>query len=87
MTSDLSEFRDEYHRSLEAFTRGDAEATKPLWSRRDDVTLANPLGPPVKGRDQVHEVMDRAAAQFSGGEGFTWRPSRSTRRGTSRMTS
>ena len=38
---------------------------------RDDVTLANPLGPPVKGRDEVHEVMDRAAAQLSGGEGFT----------------
>ena len=70
MTSDLSEFRDEYHRSLEAFTRGDAEATKPLWSRRDDVTLANPLGPPVRGRDQVHQLMDRTAAQLSGGEGL-----------------
>ena len=71
MTSDLSEFRELYHRSLEAFTRGDAEATKPLWSPRDDVTLANPLGPPVKGQDGIRAVMDRAAAQLSGGEGCT----------------
>ena len=71
MTSDLSEFRDEYHQSLAAFTRGDAQATTPLWSARDDVTLANPLGPAVRGQNRVDEVMERAAAQVSGGEDFT----------------
>jgi len=55
-----------------AFIRGDAEAQKPLWSRRDDVTLANPLGPPAKGFEGVCGVMDRAAEQVSDGEGYTF---------------
>ena len=39
-----------------------------LWSRRDDVTLANPFGPPVRGWEQVVEVMDHAASQARDGE-------------------
>jgi hypothetical protein len=30
-------------------TRGNPNMYKSLWSRRDDVTLANPFGPPVRG--------------------------------------
>ena len=70
--NDLNEPRRRYHRSVEAFIQGDADVQKPLWSRRDDVTLANPLGPPVKGFDGVCEVMDRGAAQISDGEGYTF---------------
>ena len=40
--SDLDEFRDRYHKSVEAFTQGDPDATKSLWSARGDVTPANP---------------------------------------------
>ena len=72
MTSDLNELRRRYHQSVEAFTQGDPDAQKPLWSRRDDVTLANPLGPPVKGFDAVSGVMDRAAEQITDGEGYTF---------------
>jgi hypothetical protein len=36
--------REMYRASVEAFIQGDPAATKLLWSRRDDVTLANPLG-------------------------------------------
>lgn len=43
-----------------------------LWSSRDDVTLANPLGPPAKEMDRVQEAMERAAAQISEGEGYTF---------------
>jgi ketosteroid isomerase-like protein len=39
-----------------------------LWSRRDDVTLANPFGPPVRGWDEVAKASDRAASQARGGE-------------------
>ncbi len=39
-----------------------------LWSRRDDVTLANPFGPPVRGWEQVAEIIDRAASQVRDGE-------------------
>ena len=39
-----------------------------LWSRRDDVTLANPFGPPVRGWDEVAEASDRGASQLRDGQ-------------------
>jgi ketosteroid isomerase-like protein len=72
MTSDLNQFRDLYHKSVEAFIQGDANVQKPLWSSRDDVTLSNPLGPPAKGFDEVCQVIDRASVQISEGEGYTY---------------
>ncbi|MDQ0618497.1 YybH family protein [Arthrobacter globiformis] len=72
MTSDLNQLRDLYRKSVEAFIQGDPNAQKPLWSERDDVTLANPLGPPAKGFDRVCQVMDSASALISEGEGYTF---------------
>ena len=72
MMSDLNEFRDRYHRSVEAFIQGDPEVQKPLWSARDDVTLANPLGPPAKGVDAVWQHMDRASSLISAGQDYTF---------------
>jgi ketosteroid isomerase-like protein len=69
--SELDELKDRYRRSLEAFIRGDPEPQKPLWSRRDDVTLANPFGPPAKGLERVFTAMDSAAAAIREGEGLT----------------
>jgi ketosteroid isomerase-like protein len=70
--SDLDQARERYRRSVAAFIRGDSEASKPLWSTRDDVTLANPLGPPAKGFEGVCDVMDRAAALIREGEGYSF---------------
>jgi ketosteroid isomerase-like protein len=70
--SDLNDFRDRYHQALERFTQGDPEPSKPLWSRREDVTLANPLGPPAKGWDRVRGVMDSAASVLRDGAGLTF---------------
>lgn len=72
MVSELSMARDLYHESVAAFITGDPDSQKPLWSQHDDVTLANPLGPPVKGFDAVCEVMDAAAALVSEGDGYTF---------------
>ncbi len=72
MPSDLNVLREQYHQSVAAFITGDPDAQKPLWSRRDDVTLANPLGPPARGFDEVWEAADRAARQIGGGEGYTF---------------
>ncbi len=69
--SDLDDIRHRYRRSLEAFIRGDPEPQKVLWSRREDITLANPLGSPARGYDRVCEAMDIAAAQVRDGEGLT----------------
>jgi ketosteroid isomerase-like protein len=72
MTSDLNELRDKYHQSVAAFIQGNPDVQKPLWSRRDDVTLANPLGLPAKGFDGVCGVLDRSARLISDGEGYTF---------------
>ena len=68
----FDEVREQYHRSVEAIIRGDPEPQKPLWSKRDDVTLANPFGLPVRGWDAVRETMDRAASQLRDGEGLSF---------------
>lgn len=70
--SALDDFRDRYHRSVEAFIQGDPDIQKPLWSARDDITLANPLGPPAKGFDAVCKHMDRAASLISAGQDYTF---------------
>jgi ketosteroid isomerase-like protein len=67
-TANLGQFIEQYHRALDAFVRGDPEPVKQLFSRRDDVTLANPLGPAVRGWSQVAEATDRAASQVREGE-------------------
>jgi ketosteroid isomerase-like protein len=72
MLSDLDEFKERYRRSLEAFIKGDPEPQKSMWSRSDDVTLANPLGPPAKGADEVLKATDLAAAALREGEDLTY---------------
>jgi len=67
-TSDLAEVMEQDHRALEAWVQGDPEPKKRLYSRRDDATLANPLGPPARGWNQVEAALDRAAAQLRDGE-------------------
>lgn len=67
----LDEFIEHYHRTLEAFGQGDSEPALNLWSRQDDVTLANPFGPPVRGWEAVRETSQRAAAQLADGAGFS----------------
>jgi ketosteroid isomerase-like protein len=39
-----------------------------MFSQRDDVTLANPLGPPVRGWNAVEETLNRVAAGMREGE-------------------
>ena len=64
----LEQFIDEYHRGMDEFMRGSCEGVKPLFSKADDVTLANPFGPVVKGWDRVVDAMERAAQNYREGE-------------------
>ena len=59
---------DEYHRAGLEITNGNPEVYKSLFSRRDDVTLANPFGPPARGWSEVSATLDRAASYFRDGE-------------------
>src|SRR5215203_1484364 len=67
-TSDLAQAIEQNHRALDAFVRGDPEPLKALYSRRDDVTVANPFGPPAHGWSDVSATLDRAAKVYRNGE-------------------
>lgn len=56
------------HRALDVLVTGDPGPKKQMFSHRDDVTLANPLGPPARGWDEVEKTLDRAASQLRDGE-------------------
>jgi ketosteroid isomerase-like protein len=59
---------EQYQLALAEFVKGDPEPAKKVWSHRDDVSLANPLGPPARGWGQVAKTMERAASNFTDGE-------------------
>jgi len=49
MTDDLPGFIERYHEAARRFARADPNGVKDLYSRQDDVVLANPFGPAVMG--------------------------------------
>jgi ketosteroid isomerase-like protein len=59
---------DEYHRAGLEITNGNPDVYKELYSRSDDVTLANPFGPPAVGWNAVSTTLDGAAAKYRDGE-------------------
>jgi ketosteroid isomerase-like protein len=59
---------EEYHRAGREITNGNPDVYKGLYSRRDDATLANPFGPPVRGWSEISATLDRAAANYRDGE-------------------
>jgi len=64
---DLDEAIDRYQSALGAFYKGRPEPTKESWSHREDVSLANPLGPPALGWDEVARTIERAASNLRDG--------------------
>src|SRR6266702_1787201 len=67
-TVDFDEAVAHYQRALGEFVKGNPEPNKMVFSHQEDVTLANPLGPAVRGWEQVAATMERAASQVSEGE-------------------
>lgn len=59
---------EQYQLALGEFMKGNPEPGKTLWSHRDDVSLANPYCPPVRGWDEVARVMEHAASLRRDGE-------------------
>ncbi len=64
---DVDQLIDQYQQALDVFMKGNPEPVKELFSHREDVTLANPLGPPAHGWDEVGVTIERAASQFRDG--------------------
>jgi ketosteroid isomerase-like protein len=65
---DFDRVIEPYHRALGEIVNGSPEGYKELYSHRDDVTLANPFGPPVRGWEPVARTLERAASHYRNGE-------------------
>ena len=59
---------EQYHLALGEFVKGNPEPVKQMFSHQEDVTLANPLGPPARGWEQVAQTIERAASNLRDGE-------------------
>ena len=64
---DLNEFVSRCEQAWQVFVTGDPGPAQLLFSRRDDVTLANPWGPAVTGWADVSGTLEAAAARFRNG--------------------
>ena len=56
------------HLALGELVNGNPEPLKEIYSHRQDVSLANPFGPPARGWHEVAEAQERGAAVFRDGE-------------------
>src|SRR5215218_2002866 len=69
---DVHELIEQYYRAQGEFLRGNPEPVKDLFSHTEDVTLANPYGPPVRGWEEVAKAVEHAASLRSDGTFVEW---------------
>ena len=50
------------------FIKGNATPYKEHFSHTEDISLANPFGPPVRGWDEAARTVERAASRYRDGE-------------------
>ena len=65
---DLDEVLERWQLATGELRKGNPEPVKKLWSHREDVSLANPYGPHVRGWEQVAKTGEHVASQFRDGE-------------------
>ncbi|MDP9332001.1 MAG: nuclear transport factor 2 family protein [Actinomycetota bacterium] len=65
---DLDSAIEQSHFALSEIVKGNIEPFLTLYSHRDDVTLGNPFGPFVRGRQAVAETGAGAASRYRDGE-------------------
>ncbi len=65
---DVDQLIERYQLGLDDFMKGNPESVKELFSHSEYVTLANPLGPPAHGWEQVSSTIEHAASQFRDGQ-------------------
>jgi ketosteroid isomerase-like protein len=56
------------HHALDEITRGNPNPFFELYSDREDATLANPYGPPARGRREIERAAQRAASNYRDGK-------------------
>jgi|SRR5215210_961480 len=65
---DLDQVIEQCQLALGEFVTGNPEPMQRMFSHREDVSLANPLGPAARGWEQVAATMERAASHLRDGE-------------------
>ncbi len=64
---DFDDAVEAYREALRPYVKGDPGPVTAFFSRRDDVTLANPLGPPRRGPAEVDRAIAEGAANLRDG--------------------
>ena len=64
----LDQVIEHSHLALGEIVNGNPEPLKMMYSHHEDVSLANPFGPPVRGWEQAAATMERAASNYRDGE-------------------
>ncbi len=67
-TADFDEAVEQTRRAIGEFVKGNPLPMQQRFSHRNDATIANPYGPPVRGWEQVAKVMEHAASLRRDGE-------------------
>jgi len=65
---ELDEVLERFKLAGNEFMKGDPKPVQDLFSHREDVSLANPFGPPVRGWEQVAQRQERGASNYRDGE-------------------
>jgi ketosteroid isomerase-like protein len=65
---DVDELIEQYQLALDEFVKGNPEPVQNLFSHRDDATIANPYGPPVRGWERIAQVTEHASSLRRDGE-------------------
>jgi hypothetical protein len=65
---DFDEVLERFKRAGNEFMKGNPKPVQDLFSHREDVTLANPFGPPARGWDEVAKTQERGASYYRDGE-------------------
>jgi ketosteroid isomerase-like protein len=65
---DLDEVLEQFKQAGQEFVKGNPKPVQELFSHGEDVTLANPFGPPARGWEQVAEAQERGTSVFRDGE-------------------
>ncbi len=64
---DLDRVIEQCQQALDEFVKGNPEPMQAMFSHREDVSLANPFGPPARGWEQVAATMERASSNLRDG--------------------
>jgi ketosteroid isomerase-like protein len=65
---DLDKVLEQFKLAGQEFVKGNPKPVQNLFSHKDDVTLANPFGPPARGWEEVSKTQDRGSSVFRDGE-------------------